>query len=225
MLSGMSWGGGAGRWNAVPASTTAIIVSGTQAWPCRPPAMPRRRPGWCWCAPSRLAARAPARGGANPVGGADAHRRPVDSGSPTDSTLTLDLASQASICDATDRLRAEHDRIDRPAHQQRRHPRIHRRPCHRARVRGTFATNHLGCLGSRVWFGTGCCPCPVPGWVTLSSLAHRPGALYVDDLQSEGRYHRDNVYGRPTRANLMFTEFHRDVSPALRVLYGPACGR
>lgn len=83
--------------------------------------------------------------------------------------------------------------------------------------------------------------------VTLSSLTHRFAALNLDDLQSEHRYRRNDVYGRSKLANLMFTyelqrrltaagaqtlsvaahpgqsrtEFTRSLNPIGRFLYGP----
>lgn len=163
----------------------------------------------------------------------------------TVSTVSLDLASQASIREAADRLRSEHDRIDLLINNAGMLGSTGRRVTEEG-FEATFATNHLGVFTFTGLLLDRLLPVPGSRVVTLSSLTHRFATLDVDDLQSEGRYRRDSVYGRSKLANLMFTyelqrrlaaagagtiavaahpgqsrtEFTRDLTPALRVLYG-----
>ncbi len=122
------------------------------------------------------------------------------------STLTLDLSSLASVREAADQLRAEHDRVDLLVNNAGMLG-SSERTLTADGFEATFATNHLG-----VFAFTGLVLdllLPVSGSrvVTVSSLTHRSrsATLDFDDLQSENRYRRNAAYGRSKLANLLFT--------------------
>jgi NAD(P)-dependent dehydrogenase (short-subunit alcohol dehydrogenase family) len=129
------------------------------------------------------------------------------------STLRLDLASQASVREAAERLRAEHERIDllinnaggiRPA-----------RVLTEDGFESTFATNHLGPFAFTGLVLDRLLPVPGSRVVTVSSLGHRAGRIDFDDLHRGRRYLSWTAYFQSKLANLMFTyELHRRLAAA-----------
>jgi NAD(P)-dependent dehydrogenase (short-subunit alcohol dehydrogenase family) len=127
----------------------------------------------------------------NKVGRADLH------------VVRLDLASLASIREAADELRSNYPRLDLLINNAG----VMAVPYQRTEdgFELTLASNHLGhfaltgllldrllaTAGSRI--------------VTVSSIAHRRGVMYFDDLQSEDRYKPGDAYGQSKLANLLFT--------------------
>jgi NAD(P)-dependent dehydrogenase (short-subunit alcohol dehydrogenase family) len=127
----------------------------------------------------------------NEVGGAD-----LD-------VVHLDLASLASVREAADKLRSNYPRLDLLINNAG----VMAVPYQRTEdgFELTLATNHLGhfaftglllerllaTAGSRI--------------VTVSSIAHRRGAMHFDDLQSVHHYKPGDGYGQSKLANLLFT--------------------
>ena len=121
----------------------------------------------------------------------------------TVSVLDLDLASLASIREASASFTASFDRLDL----------LINNAGVMATPRGKtadgfetqFGTNHLGHFAL-----TGLL---MPMWsktahsrvVNVASLAHRMGRINFDDLQSQGRYQSWPAYGQSKLANLLFT--------------------
>jgi NAD(P)-dependent dehydrogenase (short-subunit alcohol dehydrogenase family) len=117
--------------------------------------------------------------------------------------VRLDLASLASIREAADELRSNYPRLDLLINNAG----VMAVPYQRTEdgFELTLASNHLGhfaltgllldrllaTAGSRI--------------VTVSSIAHRRGVMYFDDLQSEDRYKPGDAYGQSKLANLLFT--------------------
>jgi NAD(P)-dependent dehydrogenase (short-subunit alcohol dehydrogenase family) len=115
----------------------------------------------------------------------------------------LDLASLASVREAADMLRSNYPRLDLLINNAG----VMAVPYQRTEdgFELTLATNHLGhfaftglllerllaTAGSRI--------------VTVSSIAHRRGAMHFDDLQSEHHYKPGDGYGQSKLANLLFT--------------------
>jgi NAD(P)-dependent dehydrogenase (short-subunit alcohol dehydrogenase family) len=121
----------------------------------------------------------------------------------TITTLELDLASQASVREAAERLCTEHQRIDvliNNAGGLRT-----RREVTEDGFESTLATNHLGAFtftgmvlprmmrvsGSRV--------------VTVTSIAHRRGRIHFNDLQLARGFRPSVAYAQSKLANLMFS--------------------
>jgi NAD(P)-dependent dehydrogenase (short-subunit alcohol dehydrogenase family) len=117
--------------------------------------------------------------------------------------VRLDLASLASVREAADELRSDYPRLDLLINNGG----VMAVPYQRTEdgYELTLATNHLGhfaltglllerllaTAGSRI--------------VTVSSIAHRRGVMYFDDLQSERRYKAEDAYAQSKLANLLFT--------------------
>ncbi len=165
-------------------------------------------------------------------------------------TLQLNLASQASVREAAERLRGEHQRIDLLINNAGMLGSTERQVTEDG-FEATFATNHLGVFAFTGLVLDRLLPVPGSRVVTLSSITNRFAALDFDDLQSQNGYRRDRVYSRSKLANLMFsyelqrrltaagvntlsvaahpgqsrTEFTRDLNPVLRFLYGPRARR
>ncbi|MEV7422606.1 oxidoreductase [Streptomyces sp. NPDC091212] len=164
----------------------------------------------------------------------------------TVTTLRLDLASQASVREAAEEVRAEHGRIDLLINNAGMLG-SRERTVTEDGFEATFATNHLGVFAFTGLVLDRLLPVPGSRVVTVSSLVHRSATLDLDDLQTRGKYRRDAVYGASKLANLMFTyelqrqlsasgaqtvalaahpgmsrtEFTRDLSPANRFLFDP----
>jgi NAD(P)-dependent dehydrogenase (short-subunit alcohol dehydrogenase family) len=117
--------------------------------------------------------------------------------------VRLDLASLASVREAASELRSAHPRIDLLINNAG----VMAVPYQRTEdgFEVTLATNHLGhfaltglllervraTAGSRI--------------VTVSSNAHKRGAIRFDDLQSERGYDPEAAYAQSKLANLLFT--------------------
>lgn len=115
----------------------------------------------------------------------------------------LDLASLASVREAADMLRSNYPRLDLLINNAGAMAVPYQRTEDGFEL--TLATNHLGhfaftglllerllaTAGSRI--------------VTVSSIAHRRGAMHFDDLQSEHHYKPGDGYGQSKLANLLFT--------------------
>lgn len=112
----------------------------------------------------------------------------------------LDMGSQASIAGFAESLAARHSHIDLLINNAG----VMMPPSRKTTVDGfelQFGTNHLGhfalvarllplLAGSRV--------------VTVSSIAHRTGAIHFDDLQLERGYTPSKAYNQSKLANLLF---------------------
>ena len=119
----------------------------------------------------------------------------------TASVVRLDLASQSSVRSAAEEIRAGFARLDLLINNAG----VMDVPYQRTEdgFELTLATNHLGpfaltgllldrlAAGARI--------------VTVSSVAHRQGAIDFDDLQSERGYDRERAYSQSKLANLLFT--------------------
>lgn len=68
-----------------------------------------------------------------------------------------------------------------------------------------FGINHLGHFAFTGLLLDLLTPTPGSRIVTVSSLGHRQGAIYFDDLQFERKYRRVPAYGQSKLANLMFS--------------------
>ncbi|RDG38196.1 oxidoreductase [Streptomyces corynorhini] len=164
----------------------------------------------------------------------------------TVTTLRLDLASQASVREAAEEVRAGHGRIDLLVNNAGMLG-SRERTVTEDGFEATFATNHLGAFAFTGLVLDRLLPVPGSRVVTVSSIVHRGATLDFDDLQTRAKYRRDAVYGASKLANLMFTyelqrqlaasrartvalaahpgmsrtEFTRDLSPANRFLFDP----
>jgi NAD(P)-dependent dehydrogenase (short-subunit alcohol dehydrogenase family) len=163
-------------------------------------------PGWDWRPPRLLAERGATvvlacRDVVKAERAADRIRSKV--GRADLHVVRLDLASLASIREAAYELRSNYPRLDLLINNAG----VMAVPYQRTEdgFELTLATNHLGhfaltglllkpllaSAGSRI--------------VTVSSIAHRRGVMYFDDLRSEHSYKPGNAYGRSKLANLLFT--------------------
>ncbi|MFE3828222.1 oxidoreductase [Streptomyces sp. NPDC059092] len=164
----------------------------------------------------------------------------------TVTTLRLDLASQESVREAAEELRARHERVDLLINNAGMLG-SRERTVTEDGFEATFATNHLGVFAFTGLVLDRLLPVPGSRIVTVSSIVHRYATLDFDDLHSLRTYRRDAVYGRSKLANLMFTyalqrqlaasgahtvalaahpgmsrtEFTRDLGPVNRFLFGP----
>jgi NAD(P)-dependent dehydrogenase (short-subunit alcohol dehydrogenase family) len=115
--------------------------------------------------------------------------------------VRLDLASQSSVREAADEIRAGYPRVDLLINNAG----VMDVPYQRTEdgFELTLATNHLGpfaltgLLLDRL----------TPGGriVTTSSVAHRQGVMDFADLQAERNYKRERAYAQSKLANLLFT--------------------
>jgi NAD(P)-dependent dehydrogenase (short-subunit alcohol dehydrogenase family) len=140
----------------------------------------------------------------NPAKAADAATR-IRAGAPDASvrTLHLDLASQASVREAAERLRAGHQRIDLLVNNAG-----GVRPRHAVTEDGfesTIATNHLGPFAFTGLVLDRLLATPGSRIVTVSSIGHRRGAVNFDDLHFERGYRSQTAYFQSKLANLLFT--------------------
>jgi NAD(P)-dependent dehydrogenase (short-subunit alcohol dehydrogenase family) len=67
-----------------------------------------------------------------------------------------------------------------------------------------FGTNHLGHFALTGLLVPALLRAPSPRVVTISSIAHKRGAIALDDLQTERPYSGRRAYGQSKLANLMF---------------------
>jgi NAD(P)-dependent dehydrogenase (short-subunit alcohol dehydrogenase family) len=131
----------------------------------------------------------------------------------TVSTLSLDLASLASVHRAADTVRAEHDRLDLLINNAG----VMAIP--RTLTEDGFemqlGTNHLGHFALTALLIDLVTTTPHSRVVTVSSSAHKMGRMRFDDLMGERRYERWSTYGQSKLANLLFTfELQRRLTAA-----------
>ncbi|TVT19821.1 SDR family NAD(P)-dependent oxidoreductase [Amycolatopsis rhizosphaerae] len=118
-------------------------------------------------------------------------------------TLALDLASQASVHRAAERLRAEHERIDllvNNAGGMRSAPQVTEDG-----FECTLATNHLGPFAFTGLVLDRLLAAPGSRVVTVSSIGHLAGRIRFDDPHFTSGYRRWPAYFQSKLANLMFT--------------------
>jgi NAD(P)-dependent dehydrogenase (short-subunit alcohol dehydrogenase family) len=121
--------------------------------------------------------------------------------------VRLDLASQASVRAAADEIRARCDRLDLLINNAGVMDVPHRRTEDGFEL--TLATNHLGHFALTGLLLERLLATPGSRVVTVSSDAHRRGAMRFDDLQSERGYDAAAAYAQSKLANLLFTyELH-----------------
>jgi NAD(P)-dependent dehydrogenase (short-subunit alcohol dehydrogenase family) len=115
----------------------------------------------------------------------------------------LDLASLRSIQDCAERLATRLPRIDILLNnaglglQNRRAVTVDG-------FERQFGTNHLGHFALTGHLIPTLLRAPKPRVVTIASIAHRRGAIALDDLQTERPYSGRRAYGQSKLANLMF---------------------
>jgi NAD(P)-dependent dehydrogenase (short-subunit alcohol dehydrogenase family) len=134
-------------------------------------------------------------------------------------TLQLDLASQASVREAADHLRAIHPRIDLLINNAG--ALLTHRSITDDGFERTFATNHLGPFAFTGLVLDLLLPVPCSRIVTLSSIGHRYGAgtINFDDLHMANSWTHSAsnraAYFQSKLANLMFTyELQRRLAAA-----------
>jgi NAD(P)-dependent dehydrogenase (short-subunit alcohol dehydrogenase family) len=116
----------------------------------------------------------------------------------------LDLSSLASIRDAAEQLRSDHDKIDLLINNAG----VSYTPKSTTRdgFELQFGTNHLGHFAFTGLLLDRVLAVPGSRVVTVSSSTHRMGgAIHFDDLQWERRYRPFAAYGQSKLANLLFT--------------------
>jgi NAD(P)-dependent dehydrogenase (short-subunit alcohol dehydrogenase family) len=117
--------------------------------------------------------------------------------------VELDLASLASVRAAAERLRARFERIDLLVNNAGLMGPAYGRTADGFEQQ--FGTNHLGHFALTGLLLDRLLPVPGSRVVTVSSLAHKRGAIDFADLQSERRYRRHAAYAQSKLANLLFT--------------------
>jgi NAD(P)-dependent dehydrogenase (short-subunit alcohol dehydrogenase family) len=119
------------------------------------------------------------------------------------SVTALDLASLASIKDFAERISDTAPRIDILLNnaglglQDKRAITLDG-------FERQFGTNHLGHFALTGRLIAALLRAPLPRVVTIASIAHRRGAIALDDLQTERPYSGRRAYGQSKLANLMF---------------------
>ena len=135
-------------------------------------------------------------------------------GSATLQTIRLDLASLASVREASDQLRADHPAIDLLINNAG----VMAVPTFQRSEDGhelTFATNHLGPFALTGRLLDPVLAAPDSRIVTVSSIGHRDGSMHFDDLNLERDYHPWQSYWQSKLANLLFTyELHARLQTA-----------
>jgi NAD(P)-dependent dehydrogenase (short-subunit alcohol dehydrogenase family) len=128
-------------------------------------------------------------------------------------TMTLDLASLASVRDAAAWLHAEYPRLDLLINNAGGvNPRYRRTE---DGFETTLATNHLGPFAFTGLVLDLLLAAPGSRIVTVSSNGHRRGTINFDDLNSERGYRYPHAYFQSKLANLMFTyELQRRLASA-----------
>ena len=127
-----------------------------------------------------------------------------ETGSATLHTIRLDLASLASVHEASDQLRADHPAIDLLINNAG----VMAVPTFQRSEDGhelTFATNHLGPFAFTGLLLDRVLAAPHSRIVTVSSIGHRDGSMHFDDLDLEHDYHPWHAYWQSKLANLLFT--------------------
>ena len=135
-------------------------------------------------------------------------------GSASLQTVRLDLASLASVREASDQLRADHPTIDLLINNAG----VMAVPTLQRSEDGhelTFATNHLGPFALTGRLLDRVLAVPDSRIVTVSSIGHRDGSMHFDDLELERDYHPWHAYWQSKLANLLFTyELHARLQAA-----------
>lgn len=118
-------------------------------------------------------------------------------------TLTLDLADLASIRAAAEEFRQRYGKLDLLINNAG----LMFPPYGRTAdgFESQFGVNHLGHFAITGLLLDRLLRTPGSRVVTVSSLAHRGGAINFDDLQSERGYRAVTAYGQSKLANLLFT--------------------
>ncbi|WP_427893085.1 oxidoreductase [Kribbella sp. GL6] len=128
-------------------------------------------------------------------------------------TLELDLASQASVRRAADRLRQDRSRVDlliNNAGAMFRHRSVTEDGFER-----TLATNHLGAFAFTGLILDRLLDAPGSRVVTVSSVGHKRGRMNFDDPHFTTGYRFNHVYFQSKLANLLFTyELQRRLAAA-----------
>jgi NAD(P)-dependent dehydrogenase (short-subunit alcohol dehydrogenase family) len=119
------------------------------------------------------------------------------------SVQRLDLASLASVREAAADLLASHPRLDLLINNAGLMMPPYGRTADGFELQ--FGTNHLGHFALTGLLLDRLLAAPDARVVTVSSMAHRFGAIDFDDLQWERGYRLMAAYGRSKIANLMFT--------------------
>lgn len=131
----------------------------------------------------------------------------------TVTTVPLDLASLASVRQAAETVRAEHDQLDLLLNNAG----VMAIP--RTLTEDGFemqlGTNHLGHFALTALLVDLVMATPRSRIVNVSSTAHKMGRMRFDDLMGERRYERWSAYGQSKLANLLFTfELQRRLTAA-----------
>ena len=129
-------------------------------------------------------------------------------------TVRLDLASLASVREASDQLRADHQAIDLLINNAG----VMAVPTFQRSEDGhelTFATNHLGPFALTGRLLDRVLAAPDSRIVTVSSIGHRDGSMHFDDLDLKRDYHPWHAYWQSKLANLLFSyELHARLQAA-----------
>jgi NAD(P)-dependent dehydrogenase (short-subunit alcohol dehydrogenase family) len=134
-------------------------------------------------------------------------------GIPGAETVRLDLASLASVREASAELRDRYEKLDLLINNAG----IMMTPYARTEdgFELQFGTNHLGPFAFTGLLLDRLMSLPGARIVTVSSVVHRQGQIDFEDLTSERRYGRSAAYGRSKLANLLFTyELQRRLAAA-----------
>jgi NAD(P)-dependent dehydrogenase (short-subunit alcohol dehydrogenase family) len=132
---------------------------------------------------------------------------------PEPDVVRLDLASLASVREATAELRDRYEKLDLLINNAG----IMMTPYARTEdgFELQFGTNHLGPFAFTGLLLDRLLSVPGARIVTVSSVVHRQGKIDFDDLTSERRYGRSAAYGRSKLANLLFSyELQRRLAAA-----------
>jgi NAD(P)-dependent dehydrogenase (short-subunit alcohol dehydrogenase family) len=118
-------------------------------------------------------------------------------------TVPLDLASLSSVRAAAAEIRSTCARLDLLINNAG----VMQVPYQRTEdgFELTLATNHLGTFALTGLLLDRLLATPGSRIVTVSSIAHRRGAMHFDDLQSERSYDPSDAYAASKLANLLFT--------------------
>jgi len=138
--------------------------------------------------------------------GKDAANRIAQAAPGANVTLQeLDLTSLASVREAADALRTQHDTIDLLINNAG--VMFTPRSTTKDGFELQFGTNHLGHFAFTGLLLDRVLAAPGSRVVNVSSLGHRfaRGGIKFDDLQSERSYSRVGAYGQAKLANLLFT--------------------
>lgn len=118
-------------------------------------------------------------------------------------TVHLDLASLGSVRQAADEILADHPRLDLLINNAA----VMYVPFQRTEdgFELTFGTNHLGHFALTGLLLRRLLATPGSRVVTVSSLGHRSGTMYFDDLNLTENYRPEQAYWQCKLANLLFS--------------------